>query len=370
MTGLSPSRHILLFAQIDPPLHGQAIMAALLASEASHWSDMRFSVINAVYASDRAALGGFSIGKVFRWISYLARVTTKVVFGRVDTVIMPHAFFRGPFLKDSAFVWLLKKLLHRKLLIWLHMDPNRLQLATLPGGFRRYVGRTLALPDRWVACAPALTATWPAEIPADRAVSVCNGIPDPATAGQADPGNNHRIVFLSAMTEEKGWQELFRVGEKLCDEDGDLEVAFYGGAGAGQTEDSLRARFSRGRHPDRITWRGAAWGETKADALRSAGVFCFPSWTEAFPLAVLDAMAFGLPVVSSDVGAVKNALVPGEGGWLIPARDEAALESGLREALASRDQRARMGAFNRARFLSNFSVKAFGEAWHRLLQTV
>lgn len=341
-------------------------MASLLVEEAARWPLIDLSVINAVYATDRAQLGSFSIAKSFRWFGYLSRVAAKVVFGRVDTVIMTHAFFRGPFLKDSAFMWLVKGLLRRKLLCWVHMDPRRLGLGRA-GWFDRYARRSLRLPDRWVACAPGLARIWPEEMPVELRTSVCNGLPDPAEGRQASPADHKRVVFLSSMTEEKGWRELFNLGERLCDEDPDLEIAFYGDAGAGETESSLRQVFAHGRWPNRIVWNGPAWGEAKAIALQSAGVFCFPSWTEAFPLAVLDAMAFGLPVITTDVGAISDALVPQEGGWLIPSRDESALEAALREALSQPDLRKRMGLFNRARFVERFSVRAFGDSWNQLL---
>lgn len=360
-------RHGVLLAQVDPPIHGQAIMSALLAKESEGWQDFRFTVINAAYATDRASLGGFSFGKVLRWISFLARVTKELSFGKADTVVMTHSFFRGPFLKDSAFVWLVKRLFGRRLFVWVHMDPSRLGWETLPDVFHRHAVRTLALPDRWVACSPALTAGWPDEFPRDRVTSICNGIPDPAEGRLASPGDGRHIVFLSAMTEEKGWKELFRTASRLCGEDPLLRVSFYGSPGAGEDEESLRAAFAAGTHPDRITWKGAVWDDAKAEALRAADLFCFPSWTEAFPLAVLDAMAFGLPVVASDVGGVHDALSAGEGAWLIPPRDEAALESALREALASPSRLREMGARNRARFLERFNASAFGRAWHDLL---
>jgi glycosyltransferase involved in cell wall biosynthesis len=344
-------------------------MASHLVHEAARWPTVDLSVINAVYATDRAQLGSFSIGKSLRWFRYLIQVTAKVVMNRVDTVVMTHAFFRGPFLKDSAFMWLIKGLLRRKLLCWVHMDPRRLGLGKA-FWFDQYANRSMRLPDRWVACAPSLAHIWPSEMPPEKRAAVCNGLPDPAGGRQASPANSKRIVFLSSMTEEKGWRELFDLGERLCDEDADLEVAFYGDAGAGETETSLRQVFENGRWPQRIVWNGPAWGEAKATALQSAGIFCFPSWTEAFPLAVLDAMAFGLPVIASDVGAISDALIPQEGGWLIPSRDEQALEASLREALSQPDLRKRMGLFNRARFIEHFSVQAFGNSWNQLLLSI
>jgi len=367
MSEVPRSRRVLLVAQTSPPIHGQAMMAAELARQAGTWPGIEMVVINAVYAKERADLGGFSLGKVSRWLAYLARVLWHCTAGRVELVVLTHSFFRGPFLKDSVFIWLVRAVLRRKMIVWVHMDPSRLGFGSLPAWLEGYAARTLRMPNCWVACAPKLLQTWPADFPRERLTAVCNGIPDPAAGGLAKPGTGRRVVFLSAMTAEKGWRELFRVAEKLCAENEPWRFDFHGGPGAGETAESLTAFFAAGRFPERVVWHGAAWGEAKRQALTNADLFCFPTWSEAFPLAVLEAMAFGLPVVASDVGGIADALVAGDGGWLLPPKDEAALARALREAFADPSRLATMGAANRRRFEQRFSASAFGDAWRELI---
>lgn len=360
-------RRVLLLGQVSPPIHGQAMMTAELARQAATWPGFEVRVVNALYASERADLGGFSLGKLWRWMCYLSRVAWHCSAGRVSLVVMTHSFFRGPFLKDSAFVWLVRFLLRRKIIVWVHMDPSRLGFGTLPGWFRSHAERTLRRADGWVACAPRLLETWPAEFPRPKLSAVCNGIQDPSAGRLARPGQGRRIVFLSSMTEEKGWRELFRVAEELCGESSDWVFDFHGGPGAGETAESLAAHFAAGLFPERVKWHGPVWGEEKQHAMAEADLFCFPSWTEAFPLAVLEAMAFGLPVIASDVGGVADALVAGEGGWLLRPRDETAMASALREAFGNPSRLSAMGAANRERFERRFSDKAFGDSWRDLI---
>ena len=113
---------------------------------------------------------------------------------------------------------------------------------------------------------------------------------------------------------------------------------------------------------------GPVYEEQKHQAFTSADLFCLPSYTEAFPLVVLEAMSYGLPCIATDVGAVKEAVVEGETGWLVPAMDENSLLATLREALTDRDRLRLFGANARNRFAENYTEKIFADNWRRLLE--
>ena len=69
-----------------------------------------------------------------------------------------------------------------------------------------------------------------------------------------------------------------------------------------------------------------------------------PSLEEGFPIAALDAMAAGLPVVATSVGGVPELIEDGKTGWLVPPRDAEALASRLRLLLCNPELRVSMGA--------------------------
>jgi glycosyltransferase involved in cell wall biosynthesis len=87
----------------------------------------------------------------------------------------------------------------------------------------------------------------------------------------------------------------------------------------------------------------------------AADVFCLPSWWEAMPLSVLEAMAAGLPVVATDVGDVARAVLDGVTGHVVPPRDPEALAAALEPLLTDAGARRRMGGAGRARVVERFS---------------
>ena len=83
-------------------------------------------------------------------------------------------------------------------------------------------------------------------------------------------------------------------------------------------------------------------------------MFALPTLREAFGLAFVEAMAFGLPVVGSRIEAMPEIVVDGETGLLVPPRDPAALAGALSALLADPARARRMGEAGRARVAERF----------------
>jgi glycosyltransferase involved in cell wall biosynthesis len=103
------------------------------------------------------------------------------------------------------------------------------------------------------------------------------------------------------------------------------------------------------------------------DLLSAADAFCLVSGTEALPMAVIEAMSAGLPVVASAVGGIPDAVVDGETGLLVAPGDDAALVAAL-ERIAREPALARtLGAAGRERYERLFTANGMVAAYARLL---
>lgn len=95
--------------------------------------------------------------------------------------------------------------------------------------------------------------------------------------------------------------------------------------------------------------------EELVDWYAAADVVALSSNTEGQPIAVLEAFACGRAVVATAVGGVPEVVRPGQTGWLVPARDRAALGEALVEALADRERADSFGRAGRERVLREHS---------------
>lgn len=123
--------------------------------------------------------------------------------------------------------------------------------------------------------------------------------------------------------------------------------------GDGPDRPAVQAAVARHGLGDRVTLLGRRMDVP--ELLAESDVFALVSKQEGFPLAILEAMRAGLPVVASDVGGVREAVRP-ETGRLVPRSDTAALQRALSELLSDAALRVSLGAAGRAAYEARFSA--------------
>ena len=106
------------------------------------------------------------------------------------------------------------------------------------------------------------------------------------------------------------------------------------------------------------------WGhrDDMHNVLVKAQIVCLPSYREGFPKVLLEAMACGLPCVTTDVPGCRAAVRDGDNGLLVRVRDAASLAIAIEKLVCDANLRVRMGQRGRARVLSEFSQERIIEA--------
>ena len=109
-----------------------------------------------------------------------------------------------------------------------------------------------------------------------------------------------------------------------------------------------------------------------ADLVNASDIVCLSSFGEALPLALLEGMSLGKPIVSTDVGGVSEAVVHGETGLLVPPREPDALAEAVLALARDPALRRRLGEAGRSRQRELFSADAmadsYAEAFRRMLE--
>jgi glycosyltransferase involved in cell wall biosynthesis len=159
----------------------------------------------------------------------------------------------------------------------------------------------------------------------------------------------------------KGVEFLLSAAATLQDEFPNLRVEI---AGSGPQRPYLEQTSARLRLTEHVKFLG--WIDDLRSVLPRWDIFVMPSLEEGFPIAALEAMAAGLPVVASGVGGVPELVEDGKTGWLIPPGDVEALAARLRHLLRSPEEQLRMGANARARVRDHFSLAQMTENFGKL----
>ena len=186
---------------------------------------------------------------------------------------------------------------------------------------------------------------------------VPNGLPSTTCAATYRPGRAARIGTVGRLEARKGVDLLLTALEQLPGVH--LQVLGKGPMLAGLTE--LARELGLGNRCD-----FSGWTEDVDSTIADWDVFVLASRAEGMPLAVLQAMHVGLPVVVTDVGSVREVVVHGVTGLVVPPESPAALVSALHLLISDAALRERLGRAGRERAHAHFGVAGMARGYERI----
>jgi glycosyltransferase involved in cell wall biosynthesis len=288
------------------------------------------------------ALGAFlwllltvRVGLVHAHVSMRGSVWRKSVFlelarlARVPTVVQLHGSAFEEFYEEECGPlgrWLVRRMLEGASAV-IALSENR----------RAYLARIA--PAARVVVIPNMVQVEPLEA-------------DMQGTGAARSSNG--ILFLGEIGKRKGTYDLVRALAEVAAVRPDVRLV---AAGSGELEEVRRLASEIGME-ERLTLPGWVSGEEKARLLAEAAVYVLPSYNEDLPVSILEAMAAGLPVVSTRVGGIPDAVRHGAEGFLTAPGTPRELAQYILRLLSAPELRARMGASAKRRAIEQFSPAA------------
>lgn len=179
--------------------------------------------------------------------------------------------------------------------------------------------------------------------------------PMPAAAGPP------AVVLVARMLREKGIEDFVEAARLLHDRGADARFLVVGAPDSGNpgtiSEPELRLWHEEGI----VEWIGRR--DDIESVLGNAHVACLPSYyREGLPKSLLEALAAGLPIVTTDVPGCRETVLVGENGLLVPPRDPQRLAEALSKLIGDADLRARFGARSRQLAEEEFGTARVSEA--------
>lgn len=206
--------------------------------------------------------------------------------------------------------------------------------------------------DAHLAGADCLRATAPMEAEHFRSFGlrnpiaiVPNGVEVPPKGPARPPQPRSRLLFLSRIHPKKGLSHLLHAWAALQDKRPNWDLVIVGPDEVGQT--SEMQALARRLGLKRVEWSGPVYGAVKSELYRSADLFVLPTHAENFGLVIAEALAHGVPVITTR-NAPWQGLTDHRCGWWIQL-DETLLHAAMSDATAQpREALREMGARGRA----------------------
>lgn len=216
----------------------------------------------------------------------------------------------------------LTKLFGKKLIVHLHSSGSEYSIG---GRYRDLYKYSFTHADKVIL----LSNTWKQEaikafhLPDDKMVVLYNPCPvvKPSSIEEREP----YILFAGTLTHRKGYDDLIKAFARMASKYPKWRLKL---AGNGEIEQGKALTRELGIE-NQVDFLGWVNGEEKDNAFRHASVYCLPSYSEGFPMGVLDAWAYHLPVVTTLVGGIPDVGIDGENMMLFTPGDVSALASKL-----------------------------------------
>ena len=174
-----------------------------------------------------------------------------------------------------------------------------------------------------------------------------------------------RVLFVGQISTRKGVDLLLRAVERIVHEEGrdDIVFLFIGDGDYRERAQELACEY---RIEDYVRFPGKVGLCDLVAAYRSSDVYLLPSLSEGMPTVILEAMFFGLPVITTDLPCLRDNF--GDHAVLVPSRDERALADAIMQLLDDAERCRRLSERGRELVRSNYTWENVVLAYERLYE--
>jgi glycosyltransferase involved in cell wall biosynthesis len=203
-------------------------------------------------------------------------------------------------------------------------------------------------------------------IPPDKITVICNSVDVRRYQQPVDRARVRRelglaesarvMIVVATFKEQKGHRYLVEAAPPVIAEYPDLHILFVGD---GELREELQLQVREAGVEGHIHFLG--FRQDIPELLAASDCFVLPSLWEGLPMALVEAMATGLPIIATEVSGSKQAMINGETGLLVGPGDVAQLEEAMVRLLSQPDQARAMGSAAQRRVESNFGASKQAE---------
>lgn len=196
---------------------------------------------------------------------------------------------------------------------------------------------------------------------------IYNGIPDaPINPKASRPDAPLTLGLVCRLDPLKGVDYLVRAFATLAQRH-DIRLVIVGDGTERPALDRLSAELGVA---DKVVFRGYLHGQAMLQAINDIDIFVFPSLWEGLPYAILEAMRAGLPIVSTDVGGIPEAIRDQREALLVPPQSVARLEAAIEHLLTNPQLASQLGQNARNRYEAAFSQSKMQQDFATLVGTM
>ncbi len=280
---------------------------------------------------------------------------------RPQAVYVPISQTTLGYLKDSVYI-IIAKLFGRRVISHLRGGYFRQWLQSASALTRWYVKRVHGLVDAQIVLGDSLRNMFEGILPAERIYVVPNGRNFPDMSKRQALGARLRVLFFGNFNRSKGVLDVLHAVPQVVASFPAIEFVFAGEWTESDTRAEIEAFVDKNPSlPVRVL--GRISGQNKLEVLANSDIFVFPTYYpfEGHPWVIVEAMAAGLPVISTDHAAISESVCHGKTGFLVAKQSPQAIAEKVLLLAGDERLRASMGQAGRQRYEQHFTEESMSE---------
>lgn len=176
------------------------------------------------------------------------------------------------------------------------------------------------------------------------------------------PNKILNILIVARLERLKGHLDLIEAFSELITKYNNLRLTVVG---EGDEMNTIQEKIKNKKLSNNVELIGFS---NPSEHYKKADIFVLPSYSEAFPLVVLEAMSYSLPIVATNVGGIPEAIENGVHGYTIAPGDVKELRAKLEILINSKEKRVQMGLNARKRYTSEFTIDKMREKIYSVIE--
>ncbi|GEO11241.1 glycosyltransferase family 4 protein [Segetibacter aerophilus] len=360
-------RRLLFVGQFPPPIHGVSVLNNYLLQSKIIRAEFTIDFIDLKFGRTIKELEKFSIKKLIIAVRYIFVIIYKTCMVRYSIVYFTLTPTGFGFYRDALYV-LIMKFFSSKIVLHLHGKGIQNNIDNI---IKRKLYRHV-LKDTSIICLSERLIFDLDNVYFGKPFIVPNGIEIQKDAGlkktaliQGIP----RILFVSNFIKNKGVLVLLDALTILKDRGYDFEARFVG-APSNITIEMLENEIEERGMKGHVTVVGPLYSELKFKEFKNADIFVFPTYNDAFGLVNLEAMQYGLPVISTFEGSIPDVVINEVTGYLVEKEDISMLAEKIEILIKDEALRLEMGSKGYERCRGHFALENFEANMERTFKMI
>jgi glycosyltransferase involved in cell wall biosynthesis len=307
---------ILIVGQLPPPFHGSNVMAEIMLSSLNT-SRYKVCFIDKSFSKSISSIGKLTLKKLVRIPLLGFEIFFKSLFIKPSLCIYFPAVGKPAFLLDAIYLFIIRRC---KIPYILRFGGKGYSLLQKESPFwKKVVGETLSNAAGGIVLGNNMKWDVNSHINEKKLINVPNGVPGPSIKKCINNDGKIRILYLSNLHPTKGPLEVLKAAKIVLEKKKNILFILAGSVSSNLFKEELHSYILKNGLENYVRLPGSVHGKQKECLFNSSDIFVFPTYfeKEVFGTVNIEAMSYGLPVISSSEGAIPEIVQDGKTGFIV-----------------------------------------------------